>query len=92
MFVREALRCFPIANSMVSRKCVIDDCRIDIANSNYYIPKGINIVVDVLSIHYDPVSVFFEIFFFVKLIIFLFTKTRYFGGLLIRRFSIQNDF
>ena len=51
MFVREVLRMFPIANSMVSRKCVVDNLTID--NGNYYIPKNMNIVVDVLSIHYD---------------------------------------
>jgi hypothetical protein len=53
MFVKEVLRMFPIANSMVSRKCMIDDLYID--NGNYYIPKNMNVVVDVLSIHYDPV-------------------------------------
>lgn len=44
MFVKEVLRMFPIANSMVSRKCVVDDLYID--NGNYYIPKDMNIVVD----------------------------------------------
>ena len=53
MFVREVLRMFPIANSMVSRKCAIDNFKID--HGNYSIPKGMNIVVDVLSIHYSPV-------------------------------------
>lgn len=53
MFVREVLRMYPIANSMVSRKCVVDNLIIN--NGNYRIPKGMNIVVDVLSIHFDPV-------------------------------------
>jgi cytochrome P450 len=53
MFVKEVLRMFPIANSMVSRKCAVDNLTID--GGNYYIPKGMNIVVDVLSIHYDKV-------------------------------------
>lgn len=44
MFVREVLRMFPIANSMVSRKCMVDDLYID--NGNYFIPKGMNVVVD----------------------------------------------
>lgn len=44
MFVKEVLRMFPIANSMVSRKCMVDDLYID--NGNYYIPKNMNIVVD----------------------------------------------
>ena len=44
---------FPIANSMVSRKCAVDNLTID--GGNYFIPKGMNIVVDVLSIHYDKV-------------------------------------
>ena len=52
MFVKEVLRMFPIATSMVSRKCVVDNFRI--GHGNYHIPKGTNIVVDVLSIHYDP--------------------------------------
>jgi cytochrome P450 len=51
MFVREVLRMFPIANSMVSRKCVVNNFYID--GGNYHIPNGMNIVVDVLSIHYD---------------------------------------
>lgn len=53
MFVKEVLRMFPIASTMVSRKCVVDDLKID--GGNYFIPKGVNVVVDVLSIHYDPV-------------------------------------
>lgn len=54
MFVKEVLRMFPIANTMVSRKCAVEKgLRID--DGNYYIPKGMNVVVDVLSIHYDPV-------------------------------------
>jgi hypothetical protein len=53
MFVREVLRMFPIANSMVSRKCAIDNFKI--GNGNYSIPKGMNVVVDVLTIHYSPV-------------------------------------
>ncbi len=44
MFVKEVLRMFPIANSMVSRKCMVDDLYID--NGNYYVPKGMNVVVD----------------------------------------------
>ena len=44
MFIKEVLRMFPIANSMVSRKCMVEDLYLD--NGNYYIPKGINIVVD----------------------------------------------
>ena len=55
MFVREVLRMFPIANSMVSRKCVVKDMWIDLANGSYPIPYGMNIVVDVMSIHFDPV-------------------------------------
>ncbi|CAF0715204.1 unnamed protein product [Brachionus calyciflorus] len=51
IFVKEVLRMFPIANSMVSRKCVVDNLYID--NGIYKIPNGMNIVVDVLSIHYD---------------------------------------
>ena len=53
MFVKEVLRMFPIANSMVSRKCMVDDLYLD--EGNYHIPFGMNVVVDVLSIHYDPV-------------------------------------
>lgn len=52
MFVKEVLRMYPIANSMVSRKCVVDN--LIISNGSYRIPKDMNIVVDVLSIHYDP--------------------------------------
>jgi cytochrome P450 len=53
MFVREVLRMFPIANSMVSRKCAVQELRVD--NGNYAIPYGMNVVVDVLTIHYDAV-------------------------------------
>nr|AHL88988.1 cytochrome p450 3046A1 [Brachionus koreanus] len=53
MFVKEVLRLYPIANSMVSRKCAVDNLIIN--NGNYRIPKDMNIVVDVLSIHYDSV-------------------------------------
>ncbi|RNA03299.1 cytochrome P450 3A29-like [Brachionus plicatilis] len=52
MFVKEVLRMYPIANSMVSRKCVVDN--LIISNGSYRIPKDMNVVVDVLSIHYDP--------------------------------------
>lgn len=38
---------------MVSRKCAIENFRI--GNGTYFIPKGMNVVVDVLSIHYNPV-------------------------------------
>ena len=44
MFVKEVLRMFPIANSMVSRKCMVDDLYVN--NGNYYVPKGLNVVVD----------------------------------------------
>nr|QEV83806.1 cytochrome P450 [Brachionus rotundiformis] len=53
MFVKEVLRMYPIANSMVSRKCVVNN--LIISNGTYKIPKNMNIVVDVLSIHNDPV-------------------------------------
>ena len=52
MFVREVLRMFPIANSMVSRKCVNEE-GLHLDQGNYFVPKGMNICVDVLSIHYD---------------------------------------
>ena len=52
LFIKEVLRMYPIANSMVSRQCNEDDLCIG-DNKQYFIPKGINIVVDVLSIHYD---------------------------------------
>lgn len=29
--------------------------RLDAGSGNYYVPSGMNIVVDVLSLHYDPV-------------------------------------
>jgi hypothetical protein len=52
MFVKEVLRMFPIAGSMVSRKCMLDNLILD---DKYRVPKDMNIVVDVMSIHYDPV-------------------------------------
>ena len=55
MFVREVLRMFPIANSMVSRKCAVEG-GMYVNNGAYFIPFGMNVVVDVLSIHYDPVT------------------------------------
>lgn len=52
MFIREVLRMYPVANSMVSRKCVQDNFYIG-ENKEYLVPKGVNVVVDVLSIHYN---------------------------------------
>ena len=49
-FVKEVLRMYPIANSMVARESSVSDFKI---KDNLTIPKGVTIVVDVLSIHYN---------------------------------------
>ncbi len=51
-FIREVLRMYPIANSMLAREWIGDGFKIG-KNDEYYIPKDVNIVVDVLSIHYN---------------------------------------
>jgi hypothetical protein len=54
MFVRETLRMFPIACSMVSRQqCAATP--VTVGGGEYTVPQGMNVVVDVLSIHYDQV-------------------------------------
>jgi cytochrome P450 len=48
MFVKEALRLYPIANTVVARRCTnaTNVCGIDI-------PLGLAIAVDVMSLHMD---------------------------------------
>jgi cytochrome P450 len=52
LFVEEVLRMFPVASSMVSRRCTQTDLYIG-KNKTYFIPRNADIVVDILSLHYD---------------------------------------
>ena len=49
MFVKEALRLYPIGNTVVARRCTsaTNVCGIEI-------PLDLSIVVDVMSLHMDP--------------------------------------
>ena len=49
MFVKEALRLYPIGNTVVARRCTsaTNACGIEI-------PLDLSIVVDVMSLHMDP--------------------------------------
>ncbi|CAF1443287.1 unnamed protein product, partial [Didymodactylos carnosus] len=50
MFIRETLRMYPIAPFIVNRKCN-DDCTIN----GMQIKHGMNFIIDMFSVHYDPV-------------------------------------
>ena len=52
LFIKEVLRMYPIGNSMVSRRCIQENIFIG-NDKEYFIPTGTNIVIDVLSIHYN---------------------------------------
>ena len=49
MFIKEVLRMFPIANKAITRRAT-KSTRI----KHIDIPEGLSVVVDVLSLHFDP--------------------------------------
>jgi len=53
-FFKEVLRMYPVANSMVSRRCATPGgVVLEKDGKEYFVPANVNVVADVLSMHYD---------------------------------------